>query len=485
MNKVYELDYLKKLLHENLNNYSSDEPHAICERILKLLDTLALKEVNEGLLIDTYKYLSEEAYLKKDYLTCYDYIQKMLKLNIYQIESNNNKTHIMVRNYQCCIYLAIYDQRSEDLKHILIEAEKYRQMSEYQMVESLKTDLNIVIDLGHSYLKNHVYTAIKFSLPYMVHIIPNYPIEFVYKNITVNISFEHFHNNGKADIVETNSDHLVELEIDKYGILNYSEVLIKFKKFWDITHDLTGFLKLCTEVYNYFLSYYKHETQEFWLDDIAQCKIFGTAASVYTECNQIIEVPFYSEQIYKILPLESAFNKDNILHIENALAQFREYSLWSSMILKAKNSMLLGDDREAILQINTAFENFLYLRAHEILEQSIGNEKTECFFEGIVDYEDFNLKEYMTEEQFNHAVSSKIIKKQVPSIYSVIKKCIQSTRMMISIREAQKLTSIIKKNRNDLIHGNCVKSTNLKADAENSLKAFEEFIRKFNISENP
>ena len=107
--------------------------------------------------------------------------------------------------------------------------------------------------------------------------------------------------------------------------------------------------------------------------------------------------------------------------------------------------------------------------------------EVEDYLEGKVTYETYFLKEFISEEDFNRAVEQKIISSHSPSTFQIIKKCFElnEDRIAITRRKLNKLVNDIRKNRNDIIHGNLTVLKNIESDAKKSISSFEEFIKVF------
>lgn len=471
-------DYVK-ILRGNFNCFQNESIIDVCNNIIKILNTQQLKKKYEGILIDTYKYLSETEYLNKDYQKCLNYTESMLMMDIYKRENTQSRIHIKIRELQCKIYLAIYSMNKYDLSKLLDETIKFKNSYNVNIKDALLEDIDRIIDLAESYIYDQVFTSAKFQLPYMINISKDSPVKFSYQNIEVELNFEHkFNNNGMLGFIQSTNGQ-VALEKDKYGILNYSNIEIKFNRFWDITHDFSNFQEWCTEIFNYFLQYYKNMSEEYWLDNICVSKIYAVSAVVFTNHNEIINVPIYSGQdfvIYNKNELNKKVNVNNLIEVLNESMSIDSYKI---LMMDARNSLLIEDFRETILQVNSAFESFLATKSREIVYKYMGIDKANDFLEGYQDYEDFELKEYLTKEEFLDAKERGLITKYVPSTYKIIKKCYELTAINIPRRKANDLVDKIRKNRNDLIHGRIISTEDIKKDAYNSITAFEEFSTKF------
>lgn len=197
--------------------------------------------------------------------------------------------------------------------------------------------------------------------------------------------------------------------------------------------------------------------------------------------NDIISIPFYYPHGIKISNSQSYVNKEKLKELKNKLIKGQEPQLWERLYLDSKNNMFIEKYKEAVISINSAFENYLNIKSREILKCKMTDNEVEDYLQGKVSYATYFLNEYISEEDFNKAVEQGIISSHAPSTFQIIKKCfeINADRITISRGKVNKLVNYIRKNRNDIIHGNLTLLKSIESDAKKSISSFEEFIKVF------
>lgn len=96
-------------------------------------------------------------------------------------------------------------------------------------------------------------------------------------------------------------------------------------------------------------------------------------------------------------------------------------------------------------------------------------------------YENYFLKDYISEEQYNNAIKNGKIHPEVMSTYKIIKylyKYDKNIKRKYSKTKCIRLIGKIRKNRNDLIHGNRNISLTYQEVLE-QINSFEKFMSLF------
>lgn len=94
---------------------------------------------------------------------------------------------------------------------------------------------------------------------------------------------------------------------------------------------------------------------------------------------------------------------------------------------------------------------------------------------GRVTYQDYFLKDYMTEENFNKAKQNDIIKDNPPTIYKIFNECYKYEEMPLSKSQLNKKIFKIKDQRNEIVHGIRI-TKDLKYVAEKAIEEFENLV---------
>lgn len=483
MNKDEQIVKLRESLLLNFNDFYNKEVKEVASKLVRLITSgnNLLRIKYKGALIDSYKFLSEVEYLEKNYESCLNYIKKIQLSDAYKNETDSAIMHATIRKFQCEVFLGIYQESYEKIKTLKIELTKFGDLNRDKLEKNLMHDYDRIFDLANSYLNNSIKTIVNFKLPYKIDIPENEEIIYDFKSIRFNLKFKTIANQEQVPFESYNG--VLELERDKYGVYSFSDLTLTFNKFFDATHCMDELLNLCSESFNYFLDYYKSSTEYFWIDNLNLRQIQASNVRVISEnYDDIILIPFYYAHGIKIASSPSYVNKEKINELKGKIIKGLEPSLWEILYLDSKNNMFIEKYKEAVISINSAFENYLNIKSREILKSKMTEEEVESYLRGEVSYETYFLKGFISEENFNKAIEEGVINSHSPSTFQIIKKCFEfndNNRITISKREINKLVNNIRKNRNDIIHGNITLVKNIESDAKKSISSFEEFIKAF------
>jgi len=326
-----------------------------------------------------------------------------------------------------------------------------------------------------------VKTIIEFEIPSPLPI--NNPVTFKFNGIEHVLIIE-IVENPASNIKGTG----IPLNEDKYGLVKKSKInltiskyidhneWVEIKSFSDIKFIPKAFLEAINAL-NYFIERYKIITGDYWIDKI----FFKMIPDFY--CEFKLDNQRFGDRSrtygpgFNISPRIPYLNETEMARLNNYL-EIEEIHLWEILLLDAKDYLLRRDYREAIYAINGAFENFLMIKVREKLERSWGRKEVNEYLEGTPIYEYHDLKEYMTEESFNKAVSDNKIRPYVPPTSRIIKKCNQMTPSNFSLNKLNKLVYKIRRKRNEVMHGTEI-DEDLEKIAFTAIKSFEEFVKVF------
>lgn len=482
MNKEEEIVKLKNLLYQNFNDFNNPEIKEVATKLNRLIKNgkSSLKDKYKGALIDTYKFLSEVDYLGKNYESCLKHIKQLQLSNAYKNEPISTTRHVIIRRFQCEVFLAIYQNNYKKVETLKKQLFEFGHTNRPELVKSLRDDYDKIIDLASSFLNNSVKTIVNFKLPYKIDIPENEEVTYEYKDLLFNLNFKTISNKAQVPFEALNG--IMELDKDKYGIYSCSELTVTFDKFFDATHCMRELLVLCSESFNYFLDYYKSTTEYYWIDNLNLSQIQASNVKVISEkYDDIISIPFYYGHSVKVSNNPSYISQEKINELKDSINIGEQPPLWEMLYLDSKNFIFIEKYREAIISINSAFENYLNIKSREILRSRMTVKEVENYLQGKVSYATYYLNEFISEEDFNKAVEQGIISPHSPSTFQIIKKCFEfnNNRISISKRKLNKLVNDIRKNRNDIVHGNPILLKNVESDAKKSISSFEEFIKVF------
>lgn len=483
MSKEEKVIELKQILYSKFNDFNNGEVKKVAKELTNLIDSgnSILKNKFEGVVIDSYKFLSEVEYLNKSYELCLKYIKKVQINKLYKTESIGTINHVMIRRFQCEIMIRIYEENYEKISILKEELVDFGNKNRAKLVDTLKGDYDRILDLASSFLNNSVKTMVNFKLPYKIDIPENEKVIYNFNNTIFTLKFKTISKQEEVPFEAFNG--VLELDRDKYGIYSCSDLILIFNKFFDATHCMNELLNLCSESFNYFLDYYKSTTGCYWIDNLNLKQIQASNVRVISEkYDDIIAIPFYYAHGIKSSSSPSYINQEKLNELKDKIIKEKEVPLWKTLYLDSKNYMFIEKYKEAVISINSAFENYLNIKSREILRSNMKYKEVEDYLEGKVSYETYFLNEFINEESFNKAVEEGIINSHSPSTFQIIKKCFEfndNNRITISKSRINKLVNDIRKNRNDIIHGNIKSLKSIELDANKSISSFEEFIKVF------
>lgn len=482
MNKDEEIVNLKKSLYLNFNDFHNPKVKEVANKLVRLITSgkPLLKSKYKGVLIDSYKFLSEVEYLEKNYKSCLNYIKQLQLSEAYKNEVDSTIMHATIRRFQCEVFLAIYQDNYEKIKRLKIQLIEFGDINRCNLENNLINDYDKILDLVNSFLNNSIKTIVNFKLPYKIDIPENEEVIYYFNDIRFSLKFKSMSKKGEAEFIVDSG--ILELDRDKYGVYSCSDLILTFNKFFDATNCMNELLKLCSESFNYFLDYYKSTTDYYWIDNLNLKQIRASNVMVVSEnYDNIISIPFYYSQCIKISNSPSYITKEQFNELKDRIIKGQSPELWEKLYLDSKNNIFIEKYKEAVISINSAFENYLNIKSRDILRSKMTEEEVEDYLQGKVSYETYFLNEFISKEDFNRAIEQGIISSHSPSTFQIIKKCfeVNKSRITISRSKLNKLVNDIRKNRNDIIHGNLKLLKNIELDAKKSISSFEEFIKVF------
>lgn len=484
MIKNEQIERLKNKLYENFNKFYDEEILKDVKNLIAIitLSNESVRKIYSNVLLDCYKFMCETEYLSKSYEKCLGYIKKIKYLQSYKKESIDTINHVKIREFQCKIMLDIYNDDIGSIKKEQKFIEQFKEEQGSSLVKTLKEDLDKLIDLVDSYINNQIKTTINFQLPYKIDISSTQAIKYKYKETLFVLRFETVQEDTKKLIPVFCENGIVELNQDRYGIASRSNLSLTFNKFFDATHDMEGLIRFSSEGFNYFLEYYRMTTQQYWIDNLNMSQIHASNVIVFGRCYNFIEIPFYYNQNLRIQSEASYISSEILEQLKYELTNAQDIPLWKKLYLDALNYMSIEKYREALLSINSSFENYLNIKSREILNTSMSSEEVEEYLKGSISYDNFYMNQYVNKEQFDDAVKKGLIVPYAPNTFQIVSKCIENDnehRILKSKTALKKMIGKIRKNRNDIIHGNISEISNIKSDVTESIKAFDVFVENF------
>lgn len=342
-----------------------------------------------------------------------------------------------------------------------------------EIVEELR-DLLSQID------NKNIWTVVSFEIPYYVDLPEDKEYSFYINQILCKVKVTRKGSPRSKNEWVCESGYLFNKQ-DRYGLFNYSKVTVSINEYIEpdeninINRELKDAWKsvaIAIEVWNYFLKVFKVATREYWLDEINEFMILNYDVQILAGNRVLRNVPWsYARGFSLSSTVPCITEKDEKIFLE--LLGSRNIYIWEIAYLEALNRIQVRNYKEAIIQINIALENYLYMYAERLLLNNIGEEATHKFLEGECDYNNFYLKDYISEEDYYDLVKQGTIKKNPPTTYGIINKCALYWGTEISKRSVTKRLSKIREYRNDIVHGTDIR-INLKSICEAAISSFEE-----------
>ncbi|GEO58589.1 hypothetical protein [Companilactobacillus bobalius] len=228
---------------------------------------------------------------------------------------------------------------------------------------------------------------------------------------------------------------------------------------------------------NLVIDQYRQKTGEYWIKRIYPSMI-GMHSIKYGAMDTVFRnIPMYDRGTYEISPNVETLSLSDIYESNSS-------PLYEKLYLDAKAYLLIEELGESVLLLNMAFENFTYEVICPCIEKISKGKYAKNFYYGVKKYDDYFLKDYITEEEYKEAVSKKIIKASGTSMYAIYKILWNESSKVssrVSKTKMNKLISCIRDNRNEFSHG----SSNTKKIYFNKVKeqldAFQELIEVCSI----
>jgi hypothetical protein len=492
----YEQIEKKKVIYTN-SKISDPQKTELRKEITTMFNRLSPKEKNEVIefLYPVLRDNVSEAFSSNNYKGIISAFEEIQNTQRWKKEYKTNK--IIMINMLVFSHLFLHIEQEPDINGDFLKAkELFKEICKYNFEEIGFNDDQLENEAYNfkrnkafisAIENNDIWTGVTYEIPFPLYI-SNNQLSFEYKGTKVLmeagiISYE------KPTIVAENG--FADLEKDKYGIQNRTIINLKINKYLSSSKYINIYtadgvekrseaLVLSLELINFIIKHYKLISQNYWIENVSFKMIQASAPKIFAGETELKNILFYDENEYRIslhIPyLNGELIKELLIQLNNPYND----TLWSILLQDAKKYLLINNLREAIISLNSSFENFMYSKIKLILKKYMGEEKTLLFFDGKVSYEDHASHEFITEEQFNRLVDKKIINNHLPSIYQLVKEYYKHVpsdeRIDLSKRKFSSYINKIKENRNDIVHGNKVDELSSKNIRE-AIEAFEEISK--------
>lgn len=425
-----------------------------------------------ALYFEANEYSSSEKFFEKslEIKTKYNNVDSMI---------NECTTKQMLAREKIMIYLNSNNSRKlEEAKTLLNFIDSNYDIS---WNNNLKEKIDETKNIYNSAIRGDLKTIVTLEIPYHLILDEENEIGFNYKGTKCYIKAETIRAQESNFIIGDN----IYTEKDKYGIVNRSIVTLTIEKYINgnelikvnkTINEVYRPLNEAINVYNYFLKKCIISTGKYWLPEINENMIFRFKTKVLAGNVEIKNIPLSIS-----MSLSSSGNnrlrlKEDELKGINKELNSSENNIWELAVNYAKDYYLIKDYKNAIIMINIALENFTYYFSKKILKKYLEDSQIEKFFRGIVEYEDYFLKEYISKKNFEQAKKDDVIKDNPPTIYKIYAEIYKYEQLPITKNQLNKKLSKIKDQRNEIVHGQII-SKDLQYVAEKAIEEFENIVK--------
>ncbi|MGE8021533.1 hypothetical protein ACQKOM_21955 [Peribacillus frigoritolerans] len=414
------------------------------------------------------------------------YIDRALSHPHCQSELDDNKINMKLLKCHSNLMLFLEKQSIQYLDKATDLLHNIRKEIHTVKNPSLLQDFYVKQEIHSAILQNQIWTIIDLELPSPI-IVSETPFSFLYNEIKVELMIEIV--NSPFALFEPNGGGFLEIVEDKYGLANRSKVRLLINKYLhpDIrvkldtlseSNQVSLVVSECIKILNFFIERFRVTTDQYWIETISH-KMFSKHSILIKAGNQEIKNVVFTDstsvfQFSPSIPWITEEIKSTLIENLNE----NELPLWKTLLLDSKDYLLRGKNREAIVSVNSAVENFLLTETKVHLAKGMSEEEIIAFLKGEPNYNNFFLKEFINEETFNIAVQNGVITNHPPSTFGIIKKCNDISPLSISKRQQLKLISKIRCKRNDIVHGKENLGISSK-EVKQSIESFEELVNIF------
>lgn len=471
----------------SISNYVCDKANDFNKRVDIALKGIAIyesskKSFDNNYLIYVYKIYRELGSLyfqtNQNYVESERYFEKSIALKRKAENVDNLINECITKQMLCKNKLMLY-LNTED-KHKLDEAyDLMNFIRDNDIDNKLKDKLEELEIIYNSIINDDLKTIVNFVVPTHIILDEEKNIDFIYNNTLCSINAKTIRNTNSLLIDGPN----LYTEKDKYGIINRSLISVTIGKYINpnelvvVNKEVKQVYKPlfeAIEIYNYFIKNYIISTGKYWTPEINEKMIFNYEVKVYAKSIEIKNIPLSMSIELSSSNNPIALDSLTLGKIKKTLNNVN-INLWELAYNNAKDYFLIKDYKNSKIMINIALENFLYSFAKKFLINYVSENDLEKFLNGIADYNNYFLKDYMDEKSFNMAKSAGVIKDNPPTIYRICNECYKYGKLKMTKTQLLKKISIIKNLRNDIVHGVDIKE-NLQFAAEKSIESFEEIF---------
>lgn len=416
----------------------------------------------------------DSLFLSNQYVEAIPWIDKVVNHKRFTRELLDNKNHFFVEAVKDLLIVYL---ENKDTK-LLNQAKHYFELIEkLYLKESLNEIYEQDVKIFEALDNNGFFTETSFSVPISIKTIKE----------SVHISLEQSNIEAEVSCISlplknenTQVHGSIVREQDRDSTINVSNWTVKINKYLSCEQSSSTdesfsiMQEVVCQIVNQVIDRYREKTNEYWIKKIYPTMIQGHSIKYKAEKLTFREIPFYDRRTFIFSseqPQVSLKNEDG--------AFIQDPPLYKKLFLDAQTYLLTQNLSTSILLLNMAFENFTYtVVCPMIIEQSQGNYEEE-FYLSPVSYDDYFLHDYLTKDQYQEAVSKGVIKPRGMSqytIYKILYKESEVFQQQTTKSKLNKLISSVRKNRNEIVHGNFDVKTLKYNETKRQLVAFKQLV---------
>lgn len=453
------------LIDQILSNYSD-------------FDSDNKKEVEQYMYV-VYRGKFDSLFLSNDYVESIYWMNKVINHERFKKELPDNLDHFLIKAVNSL--LIVYLEKKDT--NLLASAEKYFKKinEEYPKDDSLKNIYIKNISIFHAIRCNNIFTETSFTVPISIKSIQgkihiSLPEDELEADVTC-MSLA-----AQNTIYKSNANIMRSRDYDAtYNVSNWTITMNRYLSCEEpspVNNDSSEMQEMACKIVNKIIDKYREKTNEYWVRSIYPTMIQGHSIKYIAGELVFRDIPFYDrgEMIISSEKLEVSLNKQSGMLIEDP-------PLYKKLFMDAQTYLLNHNLSSSILLLNMSFESFTYtVVCKKIIKLSQGT-YSDNFYLKQQPYKDYFLNSYLTEDQYEDAIREGIIKPNGMSqyaIYKLLHDYDSSVSNNISKTRLNKLISSIRKNRNEISHGN-FDTTKLKYnDVYRQIQSFTELVSIIN-----
>lgn len=453
------------LVDQILSNYSN-------------FDSDNKKEVEQYMYV-VYRGKFDSLFLTNNYVESIYWMNKVIDHERFKKELPDNLDHFLIKAVNSL--LIVYLEKKD--RNLLASAEKYFKEinEEYPKDDSLKNIYMKNTNIFHAIRCNNIFTETNFTVPISIKSIQgkihiSLPEDELEADVTC-ISLA-----AQNTIYKSNANIIRSRDYDAtYNVSNWTITMNRYLSCEEpspVNNDSSEMQEMACKIVNKIIDKYREKTNEYWVRSIYPTMIQGH--SIKYSAGELVfrDIPFYDrgEMIISSEKFEVSLNKQNGMLIEDP-------PLYKKLFMDAQTYLLNQNLSSSILLLNMSFESFTYtVVCKKIIKLSQGT-YSDDFYLKEQPYKDYFLNSYLTKDQYEDAIREGIIKPNGMSqyaIYKLLHNYDSSVSNKISKTSLNKLISSIRKNRNEISHGN-FDTTKLKYnDVSRQIQSFTELVSIIN-----